>query len=444
MNDKLVLKVRKYITEHQLLNESQRYIVALSGGADSVCLLLVLKELGFHVDAVHCNFHLRGEESDRDEAFCMHICQELNIHLHRVHFDTNEYASLYHLSIEMAARELRYKYFEQLRRDIGAAGICVAHHRDDSVETLLINLIRGTGIHGLTGIMPVNGKIIRPLLCVSREEIVEYLALRHQKYVIDSTNMQDTFVRNKIRLKVLPLMREINPSVSENITQTAERINEAVKVFDEAISQKSNEAIISKTDELVEVDIKQAFQNEYVLFNILSPYGFSSAQIEQIYHSDLSKIGNQWCSMNHVVTIDRTRLFIDKKIEERQPMRIPEEGIYVFSEKERVSVKLQVADESFQVNRNSSYACLDADKVQFPLYLRRATIGDRFVPFGMKGSKLVSDFLTDRKKTRHEKAKQLVVTDKTGNIVWLVNERPDNRFCITDDTRNVLILCLLP
>ena len=417
MNDKLVLKVRKYITEHQLLNESQRYIVALSGGADSVCLLLVLKELGFHVDAVHCNFHLRGEESDRDEAFCMHICQEL---------------------------ELRYKYFEQLRRDIGAAGICVAHHRDDSVETLLINLIRGTGIHGLTGIMPVNGMIIRPLLCVSREEIVEYLALRHQEYVIDSTNMQDTFVRNKIRLKVLPLMREINPSVSENITKTAERINEAVKVFDEAISQKSNEAIISKTDELVEVDIKQAFQNEYVLFNILSPYGFSSAQIEQIYHSDLSKIGNQWCSMNHVVTIDRTRLFIDKKIEERQPMRIPEEGLYVFSEKERVSVKLQVADESFQVNRNSSYACLDADKVQFPLYLRRATIGDRFVPFGMKGSKLVSDFLTDRKKTRHEKAKQLVVTDKTGNIVWLVNERPDNRFCITDNTRNVLILCLLP
>jgi tRNA(Ile)-lysidine synthase len=241
-----------------------------------------------------------------------------------------------------------------------------------------------------------------------------------------------------------PLMREINPSVSENIAKTAERINEAVKVFDETISQKGNEAIIGKTDELVEVDIKKAFQNEYVLFNILSPYGFSSAQIEQIYHSDLSKIGNQWCSMNHVVTIDRTRLFIDKKIEERQPMRIPEEGLYVFSEKERVSVKLQVADENFQVNRNSSYACLDADKVQFPLYLRRATIGDRFVPFGMKGSKLVSDFLTDRKKTRHEKAKQLVVTDKTGNIVWLVNERPDNRFCITDDTRNVLILCLLP
>ena len=352
MNDKLVLKVRKYITEHQLLNESQRYIVALSGGADSVCLLLVLKELGFHVDAVHCNFHLRGEESDRDEAFCMHICQELNIHLHRVHFDTNEYASLYHLSIEMAARELRYKFFEQLRRDIGAAGICVAHHRDDSVETLLINLIRGTGIHGLTGIMPVNGKIIRPLLCVSREEIVEYLALRHQKYVIDSTNMQDTFVRNKIRLKVLPLMREINPSVSENITKTAERINEAVKVFDEAISQKSNEAIISKTDELVEVDIKQAFQNEYVLFNILSPYGFSSAQIEQIYHSDLSKIGNQWCSMNYVVTIDRMRLFIDKKIEERQPMRIPEEGLYVFSEKESMLALMLI-------KYNSLYICAE-------------------------------------------------------------------------------------
>lgn len=444
MNDKLVSKVKKYITEHQLLNNSQRYIVALSGGADSVCLLLVLKELGFLIDAVHCNFHLRGEESDRDEAFCMHICQGLNIHLHRVHFDTNEYASLYHLSIEMAARELRYKYFEQLRKDIGAAGICVAHHRDDSVETLLINLIRGTGIHGLTGIMPINCRIIRPLLCVSHEEIIEYLALRHQEYVIDSTNMQDVYVRNKIRLKVLPLMREINPSVSENIAKTAERINEAVKVFDEVVSQKSNEAIISKTDEQVEVDLNLAFQNEYVLFNILSPYGFSSAQVDQIYHSDLSKIGNQWCSLNHIVVIDRTRLFICKKIEERKPMRIPEEGLYVFSENEKVSVKLTVVDDSFQVNRTSSYACLDADKVHFPLYLRRAISGDRFVPFGMKGSKLVSDFLTDRKKTRHEKAKQLVVTDKAGNIVWLVNERPDNRFCITGETRNVLILCLLP
>ena len=161
-------KVKRYIEKYKLLNTNELYLVALSGGADSVGLLLLLKNAGFNVHAAHCNFHLRGDESDRDEAFCVELCQRLGVELHRAHFDTREYAELHKVSIEMAARELRYKWFEQLRQDIGAVGICVAHHRDDSVETVLLNLVRGTGLRGLTVIQPRNGNILRPLLCVSR------------------------------------------------------------------------------------------------------------------------------------------------------------------------------------------------------------------------------------------------------------------------------------
>ena len=167
--------VQQFIARHGLMARTDRHIVALSGGADSVCLLLVLHELGYTVDAAHCNFHLRGDEADRDEQFCVSLCDCYGITLHRAHFDTHAYAAAHKVSIEMAARDLRYTYFEQLRRDIGAATICVAHHREDSVETVLLNLLRGTGIDGLTGIAPRHGHVVRPLLGVSRQDILGYL-----------------------------------------------------------------------------------------------------------------------------------------------------------------------------------------------------------------------------------------------------------------------------
>ena len=225
-------KVESYINTHKLLDINKLYLVALSGGADSVALLLLLKEHGYNIHAAHCNFHLRGEESDRDEKFCVALCEQMNIELHRVHFDTETYAELHKVSIEMAARELRYRWFEQLRQDIGAAGICVAHHRDDSVETVLLNLVRGTGIHGFVGILPRNGYIVRPLLCVSRAEIENFLHTRNQDYVTDSTNLESNVKRNRIRLEILPLLKTLNPSISDSIQQTAENIRGAVDVLD--------------------------------------------------------------------------------------------------------------------------------------------------------------------------------------------------------------------
>lgn len=173
-------KVKTYITQHNVVRATGHYLVALSGGADSVALLLTMQDMGFHIEAAHCNFHLRGEESDRDEQFCKNLCERRGVSLHLAHFDTRGYAALHHVSIEMAARSLRYAYFQNLCKDLSLDGICVAHHRDDSVETVLLNLVRGTGVHGLRGILPVNGNVLRPLLCVSRADIINYLGCKNK------------------------------------------------------------------------------------------------------------------------------------------------------------------------------------------------------------------------------------------------------------------------
>ncbi len=208
----MIHTIRLYIEKYRLLSEDRPVLVGLSGGADSVALLGVLVRLGYPCIALHCNFHLRGEESDRDEAFACEFAESLEVPFHKIDFDTISYAGERHLSIEMAARELRYAWFEEMRERLGGQATAVAHHRDDNVETVLMNLIRGTGIRGMSGIRPRNGFIVRPLLCVSREDILAWLADQGYAYMVDSTNLSDAYTRNFIRLNVLPLLEEINPS----------------------------------------------------------------------------------------------------------------------------------------------------------------------------------------------------------------------------------------
>lgn len=441
-------KINRFIIDNALLDKSDAlHLIALSGGADSVCLLLILKLLGYKVEAIHCNFKLRGAESDRDEKFCRELCEKNDIPFHIVRFDTLFYAETHKVSIEMAARELRYDYFERLRNDIGAADICVAHHKDDSVETLLLNLVRGTGIHGLQGIKPLNGKIVRPLLCVSREEIVDWLKLKDQSFVTDSSNLKNDVMRNKIRLDIIPLLKTINPSVCENIHKTALRMVEAGKVFDDALDNQKK-CVVSLAGKVVKINTITLYSQpspEYLLYTILSPYGFSSSQIEDIFHADLSKSGLRWTSDTHVLVTDRDSLLLKEKDGfVFSGMKIPESGTYVFSEdgitESKVRLQDVAIDDDFIISREKECVCLDASKVRYPLLLRKVEQGDRFVPFGMKGSKLVSDFLTDRKKNVFEKDRQLVLADATGAILWLVGERPDGRFCISSSTIKSLVV----
>ncbi len=455
-------RVRRFASVHELFVYGGKYIVALSGGADSVSLLFVLKhlehELGISVEAAHCNFHLRGAESVRDEEFCKQLCERLSVPLHLIHFDTQAYADMHRVSIEMAARDLRYGYFENLRRDIEAQDICVAHHRDDSVETVLLNLVRGTGLRGLRGIQPRNGNIIRPLLSLSREDIVQYLDALGESYVTDSTNLHNDVKRNKIRLDVMPLLRELNPSVSQSIFESSLRVGEALKVFDEAMKRSiadvtatspSHHLTISPPHHLViSVErLKQQPSPEYTLHEILSSRGFTSAQIEQIYGSlDTCSAGKIIASDSHELAFDRGSLLVQPRTnvaDAARSMRIPETGTYVFSDSLKIKVAAEDCGDDYVPSRAADCVCLDASDIKFPLTLRHIEQGDRFVPFGMNGMKLVSDYLTDRKKNVFEKRAQLVVTDAQQRIVWLVGERTDNRFRISKETSKALRLTLL-
>ena len=429
----LLGQVKDFIGKNRLLTKEGLHLVALSGGADSVALLRVMMALGYRVEAAHCNFHLRGNESDRDEQFAKNLCYSSDVPLHLIHFDTAEYASLHQVSIEMAARELRYSYFRQLRHDIGAETVCVAHHRDDAVETLLMNLLRGAGIHGLTGIRPRNGDIVRPLLCVSRQEILQYLDSIGQDYVIDSTNLQPDVLRNKVRLNLLPLLEQMYPGASENIARSAYYLSEAEKVYNAEMANltpREKRSILSAPSPLC------------LLHEWLSPLGFNRSQIDQILASLNGESGREFVSPTHILIIDRESVVVEPVSAPLKPLVIPEPGTYRIDETAKIRIE-EVGVEA-GISRDPSIATLDAATVRFPLTLRTVEPGDSFQPFGMEGRKLVSDFLTDRKINLLAKRRQRVVVDASGAIVWLVGLRTDHCFRVTPQTSSILRLCLLP
>lgn len=435
---KFIHRIEDFISRNHLLEKDGKYLVALSGGADSVTLLWVLHELRYQIEACHCNFQLRGAESDRDEQFCVQLCKQLGIPLHRIHFDTRLYAEVHKESIELAARNLRYRYFAQLKEDVEADGICVAHHQDDTVETVLINLIRGAGIQGLTGISAKNGDILRPLLCVDRKEILAYLEEKGQDYVTDSTNLVDDVVRNKIRLNIIPMLKEINPAASKNIAQAAHHLEEANKMLSSIAicGEKSEDGTIRVAVQ----EIESAASAEYALYSSLSPYGFRGKAITEILAS-LHSTGKTWTSETHQLVIDRDCILIrEKQTEAFQGMKIPETGCYVLPRGEKIKLSIREREIDFSPSKEKFLITLDADAVTFPLHLRLAQNGDTFHPFGMKGKKLVSDYLIDRKKNLFEKQSQLVLEDAKGQIIWVVGERTSELCKIKEDTKKILYI----
>lgn len=445
-------KVSKYIHRHHLLKHDGRYIVALSGGADSVALLCILDALGMNISAAHCNFHLRGEESNRDEQFCVDLCQKMGISLSRIHFDTQEYAQLHKVSIEMAARDLRYRYFAQLAKDLEADGICVAHHRDDNVETLLLNLLRGSGIDGLAGIAPQNGNILRPLLCISRQDILQYLKEKGQDYVTDSTNLEDDALRNKIRHHVIPLLQTLNPAASDNIALSAKYVRQACEMLSamwgsQQHQEGTEEEENPQTDTLYinKVEVMQAASPEFMLHHQIGSYGFHGDCIDSIIEAMDAQdggVGKVWKSNGHMLAIDRDSLLITslhhlEAFQQERSFRIPEEGNYHIGNLQlRIKQYEKAAD--FQPSKSARRITLDAEKVNFPLVYRRTETGDRFQPFGMKGSKLVSDYLTDRKRSYLQKLEQHVITHRDGDIIWLVGDRTSEKTKITEQTQTIL------
>lgn len=440
-------KVQAFIGQESLFQQQgTTLLVALSGGADSVALLRVLLRLGYACHAAHCNFHLRGEESNRDEAFCRTLCQTLGVELHVTHFDTHEYAACHGISIEMAARELRYAWFDGLCCKYAYSFVAVAHHCDDAVETLLLNLVRGTGLAGLTGIRPVNGRVVRPLLGVSREEVMAYLKALAQDYVTDSTNLQDEYVRNKIRLQVLPLLEKINPQVREKISSTIHHLRGVETIYDKAM--KEAVARVADVDGRT-INIPALLgevEPQTVLFELLRPYGFVSAQVEDVFRSLTGESGRRFANGGWEVLKDRDTLILRPRQseseleEERIEVSIPQPPVEVALTRESMLLVSRFPlTPDYRISRSPKVATLDASCVEFPLTVRPWRQGDKFAPFGMGGrKKLVSDLLTDLKLSRFEKEKQLVVTDARDRILWVVGRRTDERARVTEQTRGVV------
>lgn len=428
--------VSRFIEKHKLLNEGCKVIVALSGGADSVALLLLLKQLGYKCYAMHCNFHLRGEESMRDEHFARNLCLQENIPLEVVSFDTVTYSKEQGVSIEMAARELRYRAFEEYRVKNGAEAVAVGHHRDDNAETLLLNLMRGAGIRGLHGIRPKRDNIIRPLLCVGREDIMEFLEKEGVAYITDSTNLQTDYTRNKVRLELIPLMQQINPSILQTLSDTAERISAAEEIYSAAIAEAVER--IKENNSISIEALKKESAPTVLLHEILSPLGFNRAQIADIFDSIDSNSGKLFNANSWNLIKDREYLIIEKATEDCfEKSILPMEGSI-----DTPYGTLQIKSEKYsgEIIKSRLTATLDAETLQQPLFVRKVKQGDRFVPFGMRGSKLISDYLTERKMNILEKERQLVITDCNDNILWLVGERPAAPYCVTEKTKKLLCL----
>ncbi|WP_455497451.1 tRNA lysidine(34) synthetase TilS [Coprobacter sp.] len=435
----IILRVKYFIDSEIKIELHKPLLIGLSGGADSVALLDILVALGYDCVACHCNFQLRGDEAERDMNFARSIANELNVPFRYIRFNTIEYASVKHISIEMACRELRYEWFEEQRKENDAMAIAVAHHRDDSVETVLLNLIRGTGISGLTGIHAVNGHVIRPLLCLSRKEIEMYLSFRHLAYITDSTNKEDVYLRNKIRLQVLPLLAGINPSIYETLERTASNLYEVEQLYRCALNM-----YISKISEMrgkeFYISIQKLLESpapRTLLFEIVKPFGFLPIQLDDILKTATGIPGKYFVSSTHFLLKDRDYFIIkEKSFEGSDIVIVPETAEKLFYPvKLTISKKTKTPD--YIISKHPFIAAFDADKISFPLIVRPWKEGDRFVPFGMKGSRKLSDYFRDKKFTLYQKQAAYVLV--SGNeIIWLIGERISDKFKISEKTDRIL------
>ncbi|HET9569916.1 MAG TPA: tRNA lysidine(34) synthetase TilS [Bacteroidales bacterium] len=437
--------VKKFIESQHLLPEGSRVIVALSGGADSVALMDILYRLDYACIGAHVNFHLRGEESDRDAAFSHQVCRDLGVPFYKTDLYAAEYAEEEGISVEMAARELRYRWFEQLRKEQGAVAVAVAHHRDDSVETVLLNLIRGTGIRGLTGIKPQNGNIVRPLLCCDREDVLEYIQQRGLTFMTDRTNALNEYRRNKIRNEVLPLLESIQPSVRESIARTMDHLNETEVLYEGAI-EDAKKRICPDWKKGSESTLKisiSALEHEKVpqslLYEILSEYGFGRLDVQNIWKNRLGGSGKIYFSHSFRLVFDRDSMLVTE-IPPLDEAEFPlEEGQSSLNEPFQMHCQLVHSDKNFQISTSKSKAYLDADKLLFPLIIRHPRKGDNFIPFGMHGRKLISDYCIDRKMNALEK-EELWLLCSGKDVVWVIGERIDNRFRIDETTKRIFQL----
>ncbi len=431
----------KYIWENKLASRKDRILLAVSGGIDSMTMAHLFSKAGFIAGIAHCNFSLRGNDADLDEELVRQFASGLGFEFHVIRFDTKEYASRRKISIQMAARELRYAWFEKLRQEHNYRSTAVAHNLNDNVETILINLVRGTGITGLTGMSPSGNGIIRPLLFASRERIGEYCSANGIAYREDRTNAETKYMRNKIRHLIIPVLRELNPSVEESITATSERLNGTLEILTGYIESLKKSLIREKGENIVFniPGIKSVSPSASLIFELFREYGISGATSGDLLRVINGRSGGRILTPTHRIIRSRDELIITK-LESVTTGEYRIEEIHGFSSLPFItSAQIIDNEQDLKFSGSRAIAWLDYEKIIFPVLFRRWKKGDLFYPFGMKQPKKLSDYFIDRKYSVPDKEKALIL-ESGGEIVWIVGERIDDRFRVDESTSLILRL----
>jgi tRNA(Ile)-lysidine synthetase, N-terminal domain/tRNA(Ile)-lysidine synthetase, C-terminal domain len=442
----MLKSVQQYIENQQLITKTGKIIVGVSGGGDSVALLHILYSLGYECIVAHCNFHLRGEESQRDEQFVINLAKKYNFVLKKIDFDTKKIAAEQKISIEMAARNLRYEWFENLRKEFDAQAIAVAHHADDNIETLLINLTRGTGLKGLTGIPVKNGYVIRPLLQNTQQEIYNYLKNNNLQFVEDSTNNSMDYMRNRFRHEIIPALEKINPSVCKTLNENIARFTEIENFYLDKIEEVKNQIVKTIDDKNLQIviDIKQLLNHKnhkIILYEILSDYGFNADTIDKIESCLKKNSGQIFYSEKYKLLHDRDLLVVSQKEYFTKETFFIQENDSNIKEPVSLSIKKYDFTNNFEIKRSENCAIFDAEKLTFPLEIRHWKEGDSFVPFGMKGRKKLSDFFIDKKISRFDKEKIHILVSGE-EVLWVMGLRSSDSFKITPKTKKILEITL--
>jgi tRNA(Ile)-lysidine synthase len=437
----MLKKFKKFIAENNLICPAQRLLLAVSGGIDSMVMAHLFLHLENETGIAHCNFSLRAKESDRDEQMVRHFAAKHNIPFYTTRFETRAFAQKNGLSVQMAARELRYQWFAGVMKENRYDSVAVAHNLNDNIETLLINLTRGTGLAGLTGMKPVSNGIIRPLLFATRLEIIAYCNHHSIKYREDKSNADTKYTRNKIRHLIIPVLKEINPSIETTLSETAERfggINEIVSEYisglRERISEEKGEFITFNINML-----KVHLQNKAVLFELFKPYGIANVQLNDLVKVITGKTGGQIFTNTHRIIKNRKELIVSDEGNVNETF-YSVKNLKGFSNVPCILSATYVnITEKFEIPSEPVIACIDSNKVSFPFIIRKWKSGDYFYPLGMRQKKKLSDYFIDNKYSILDKENRLIL-ESDGKIVWIIGDRIDNRFRITGTTRQALII----
>lgn len=440
MANSIITDVTNTIQKYSLCSFTDRIVIGVSGGIDSMVLVHILHSLQYSIAIAHCNFQLRGKESDDDESFVKMYAEKNNIPLYINSWNTNEYAQKHALSVEMAARELRYNWFNTLCETHNFNKIAIAHNANDSIETFFINLLRSSGIRGLIGIPITNKQIIRPLLQVERKDIELYAKTNNIKFRTDSTNAENIYVRNIIRNKILPEFNTIVPSSVSSISKSLDYLKETYEIYKLQIGKDISE-IVTETADGLEINEDTLITYPYastLLFEILMPYGFNSDVILQILQCISGQSGKTFESHTHTIIHDRNKLILKQKKEELfTEIIIPNsvKNTYKLSKNSIEIHEMLLKDSS--ISKSKKEAFLDKTLLTFPLTIRKWQPGDTFIPFGMRGNKKISDFLIDEKIPLHEKDEVFVLISNN-EIVWVIGMRINQKYAVTNNTTSII------